>query len=977
MIQVRLNATVRNIRTDNGTEFVNQTLPRYYEDVNISHETSVAHTPQQNGFLSAAHVPAISTGSPSSTSVDQDAPSPSTSQTPQKSPSHVIPLSAEEEDHDIKVAHMDNNPNIGIPIPLPNHPIDNVIGDPSRPVSTPHQLQAKALFCYFDAFLSLVEPKSYKEALMESCWIEAMQEELNEFELLEVWELLSRPDCVMIITLKWIYKVKLDELGCVLKNKAWLVARGYRQEEGIEFKESIAPVARLKAICIFLAFAAHMNMVVYQIDAKTAFLNGILRMEVYVSQLDGFVDPENPNHVYKIKKALYGPRGIFLNQSKYALEIIKKYGMETSDPMDNLMVKKSKLDADPQGKEVAPIRYRRMIGSLMYLTASRPGLQFVVCMCAQIMNQEQTRQVAARDEKWVPTKERVKISTTNVRLETTVPQKEENFQVIIDVIKNSTCYKAFTIYAEVLEIFIVQGVDFAEVPDDESDPELARKQTASRRVVKKKFTITADDNIIPEPDVALELGKSISLTEAAEEEAARQVHATHARIVTKTVPEPTRRRQLAQIVADTMKALKESKKTSMRQPCTRGISEGTCVSLGVPNESIVVPATSSKGTDTKPGVPDEEKVTSEDNVILEWGSEQENDEETDDESVHGEEHVQDDDEETDDEFVHGDEQVNDDEDEEMTKFFFKISDVEESRNDDEENTDAAKTKEVKDDAKKAELPPTSSSLSVSSSFGDQFLKLLSDTSLIGTAKDTTDTEINSLLDIKIQSEVPHIQSPSVLTIPVLVISKPSILTSIPETPSIDLANNSSAPSNPVYILPSSTFSRHNTNTSTPNHKPKSTITIVVLESDTLTDVQLRVAKLEKDVFELKKIDHSAEALVSLKSQVPTVKYSMKPALESSKIQSATVDLEQESKKSPSEIHKVKKELAKKQKMLKYTIKSTDKAALKEYDQKSALYQTMHENKSFKINPANHALYHALMEALIKNENVMDKGVADT
>ncbi|GJX09447.1 hypothetical protein Tco_0199306 [Tanacetum coccineum] len=104
---------------------------------------------------------------------------------------------------------------------------------------------------------------------------------------------------------------------------------------------------------------------------------------------------------------------------------------------------------------------------------------------------------------------------------------------------------------------------------------------------------------------------------------------------------------------------------------------------------------------------------------------------------------------------------------------------------------------------------------------------------------------------------------------------------------------------------------------------------------------------------------------------------MKPALESSKIQSATVDLEQESKKSPSEIHKVKKELAKKQKMLKYTIKSTDKAALKEYDQKSALYQTMHENKSFKINPANHALYHALMEALIKNENVMDKGVADT
>ncbi|GKC76888.1 retrovirus-related pol polyprotein from transposon TNT 1-94 [Tanacetum coccineum] len=110
----------------------------------------------------------------------------------------------------------------------------------------------------------------------------------------------------MVITLKWIYKVKLDELGCILKNKAWLVARGYRQEEGIDFEESFAPVARLEAIRIFLAFAAHMNMVVYQIDVKTTFLNGNLREEVYVSKPDSFVDPDNPNHVYKLKKALYG-----------------------------------------------------------------------------------------------------------------------------------------------------------------------------------------------------------------------------------------------------------------------------------------------------------------------------------------------------------------------------------------------------------------------------------------------------------------------------------------------------------------------------------------------------------------------------------------------------------------------------------------------------------------------------------------------
>ncbi|GKF36117.1 retrovirus-related pol polyprotein from transposon TNT 1-94 [Tanacetum coccineum] len=118
-----------------------------------------------------------------------------------------------------------------------DHPLENIIGELARP--------------------------TYKDALTQACWIEAMQEELNKFERLEVWELVPRPDKVMVITLKWIYKVKLDELGGILKNKARLVARGYRQEEGIDFEESFALVARLEAIRIFLAFAAHMNMVVY------------------------------------------------------------------------------------------------------------------------------------------------------------------------------------------------------------------------------------------------------------------------------------------------------------------------------------------------------------------------------------------------------------------------------------------------------------------------------------------------------------------------------------------------------------------------------------------------------------------------------------------------------------------------------------------------------------------------------------------
>ncbi|GJV19130.1 retrovirus-related pol polyprotein from transposon TNT 1-94 [Tanacetum coccineum] len=133
-----------------------------------------------------------------------------------------------------------------------------------------------------------------------------MQEELHEFERFEVWELVSHPDKVMVITLKWIYKVKLDELGGILKNKVRLVAREYRQKEGIDFEESFAPVTILEAVRIFLTFAAHMNMIIYHMDVKMAFLNGILREEVYVSQLDGFVDPDNPNHVYRLKKALYG-----------------------------------------------------------------------------------------------------------------------------------------------------------------------------------------------------------------------------------------------------------------------------------------------------------------------------------------------------------------------------------------------------------------------------------------------------------------------------------------------------------------------------------------------------------------------------------------------------------------------------------------------------------------------------------------------
>ncbi|GKF69309.1 retrovirus-related pol polyprotein from transposon TNT 1-94, partial [Tanacetum coccineum] len=183
-----------------------------------------------------------------------------------------------------------------------DHPLENISDGLQRPVSTRLQLHEQALFCCYDAFLTSVEPKNYKDTLTQACWIEAMQEELNEFERLKVWELVPHPDKVMVITLKLIYKVKLDELGEILKNKARLVARGYCQEEGIDFEESYALVARIKAIIIFFAFTAHKIIIVYQMDVKTAFLNGILREEIYVSRPDGFVDQDNLNHVYKLKK---------------------------------------------------------------------------------------------------------------------------------------------------------------------------------------------------------------------------------------------------------------------------------------------------------------------------------------------------------------------------------------------------------------------------------------------------------------------------------------------------------------------------------------------------------------------------------------------------------------------------------------------------------------------------------------------------
>ncbi|GJY96575.1 putative ribonuclease H-like domain-containing protein [Tanacetum coccineum] len=267
-------------------------------------------------MATVVNAPIVSTNTSVSTTIAQDAPSTSHSLSSSQVHPPVFPqcVTAGPTIEDTSITQADLHPSVNpvagepssaqstsgdVSLAEPNqvtqppdhlrrwtkdHPLDNIVGNPSRPVSTRKQLASDALWCCFHTELSKVEPKNFKMAVIEDCWFQAMQDEIHEFDRLEVWELVPRPIYVMVIALKWIYKVKLDEYGDVLKNKARLVAKGYRQEEGIDFEESFAPVARIEAIRIFIANAATKNMIIYQMDVKTAFLNGDLQEEVFVSQ---------------------------------------------------------------------------------------------------------------------------------------------------------------------------------------------------------------------------------------------------------------------------------------------------------------------------------------------------------------------------------------------------------------------------------------------------------------------------------------------------------------------------------------------------------------------------------------------------------------------------------------------------------------------------------------------------------------------
>ncbi|GJX00738.1 integrase, catalytic region, zinc finger, CCHC-type containing protein [Tanacetum coccineum] len=426
-IQVGLNKTIRYIRTDNDTKFVNQVLTDFYESVGIFHQKFILGTPQQNNIVErqnrtlveaswtmlifsksliedlgkvkatsviwifvdyalnrkgyriynkrtrrimetiyvhfdeltmqmapvyistglepillaprqiqppsverpVPHAPVVqvlvdSVGTPFSTTIDQDAPStiysPSSSQV--QPPISHQGVAAGPTIEDNPLAQADNDPFVNV-FPLEpsskesssgnvssaesthviqphnhlkkwskDHPLDNVISNPSRLVSTRKQLATDSLWCFYSSVLSKVKPKNFKTTMDEACWFEAIQDEIQEFD-------------------------QLDEYGDVLKNKAWLVTKGYRQEEGIDLR----------------------------------------------------------NH-------LHCPRGIFINQSKYTLKILLKYGIDASDPVDTLMVDRSKLDEDPLGIPVNQTRYQGMVDSLMYITSSRPDLDTTMALRA-------------------------------------------------------------------------------------------------------------------------------------------------------------------------------------------------------------------------------------------------------------------------------------------------------------------------------------------------------------------------------------------------------------------------------------------------------------------------------------------------------------------------------------------------------------------------------------------------------------------
>nr|GEU90776.1 Gag-Pol polyprotein [Tanacetum cinerariifolium] len=479
-ITVLLQSPVIIIRTDNGTEFKNQMLKEYFDTVGISHQMSYVQTPQQNGvverrnrtLVEAARTMLIFSYAPLFLWAEVIATACLTqnrsiihrrfNKTPYelingrkpdisflhvfgalcypkndreeigkrgaKATTRTVPPAQEPQVRQSSTASTTiadtapiptNSSSLATNIPITSQDVDEL--NPNAMVDGNTFVNPFANSSTSVAASSLqqnVDPSNmhtfYQPYPHKFQWT-------KDHHMKQV--LVHAPDNISPLTLKWFFKNKHDEEQTVIKNKSRLVVKGYHQEEGIDFEESFALVARMEAIRIFLAYAAHKSFTVFQMDVKTAFLHGSLKKDVYVCQPEGFINADHPSHVYKLKKALYGlkqaprawyiqlfsdlmksrfemsmmgemtfflglqvnksPCGIFISQSKYVLEIMNKYGMESCDPVGTPMEIKDKLDLDHNGTPVDATKYRSMIGALMYLTSSKPDIVYATCLCAR------------------------------------------------------------------------------------------------------------------------------------------------------------------------------------------------------------------------------------------------------------------------------------------------------------------------------------------------------------------------------------------------------------------------------------------------------------------------------------------------------------------------------------------------------------------------------------------------------------------
>ncbi|GJZ92854.1 retrovirus-related pol polyprotein from transposon TNT 1-94 [Tanacetum coccineum] len=412
LIQLNYDAKIHKILTDNGTKFKNATLKPHYKKLGIIQQFSTARMPQQNGvverrnhtLVEAARVMLIFFRLPEFLWAEAVSTACFTQnrsiiytrhnktlyellhgRKPNVEYFHVFgSLCYPTNDRD-DLGKMKPKADIAHKAP----PIVTTSKEQTSPISLTvadefyqedsAELNGNALLTSYDVLdffeaksstnldpsnmHDTIEPKNIKEAMSDHSWIESMQDELHQFKRLDVWELVPRPDEKNIIAVKWLWKSKSDVENILL----------------------------VEAVPIFIAFAAHKNITIFQMDVKTVFLNGPLKEEVYVSQPDGFVNPDFLDHVYRLKKAvpnkLYehvhqSPRGVFISQSQYAIELLQKHGMDECVSMSTPIATK-KLDANLQGTLTNQTTYRQMIGGLMYLTASQPNIAFATFVCAR------------------------------------------------------------------------------------------------------------------------------------------------------------------------------------------------------------------------------------------------------------------------------------------------------------------------------------------------------------------------------------------------------------------------------------------------------------------------------------------------------------------------------------------------------------------------------------------------------------------